>query len=130
MKPVTTKILREELKELRDELKITFKENNNFIFKHVDKAFKQNNQILFKRIDKTVHNRLSEASDAILHTIDTNRDEANQKFEEVIKKVDKLSTDVKFMHQDLKDIVTDMSDKPSRKQFETFKSQFDNYPTL
>lgn len=110
------------IKDLRDELKV---------------AFKENNKILVKRIDEVVNDRLTEFSDVILKTIDTNRNEANQKFDVVNEKIDSLSRDmtdvkqdIKFLHQDVKDIVTDMSNKPSRAQFETFKSSFKNYPTL
>lgn len=138
MKPLT-------INDLRNELKVAFKENNEFIFKRVKKdtaltiksAIEANNKILVKQIDKVVNDRLSEFSDAILETIDINRNEANQKFETAHQKIDNLSNDVadlkqdvKFLHQDVKDIVTDISDKPSRKQFETFKSSFKNYPVL
>jgi type I site-specific restriction endonuclease len=104
--------------------------NNKTIFKKIDESFKENNKILVKRIDEVVNARLSEFSDAILETIDVNRNEANQKFDNLSKDVAGLKQDVKFIHQDIKDIVSDMSDKPSRKQFETFKSSFKNYATL
>ncbi len=140
------------INDLRNELKVALKENNRI-----------NNKILVKRIDKVVNDRLSEFSDAILETIDTNRNETNQKFDNLSKDVAGLKQDVKFIHQDVKDIVSDMSveethdltvgvsshyglcplsqnstflrtgfcsDKPSRKQFETFKSSFENYPVL
>ncbi|EKE05780.1 MAG: hypothetical protein ACD_19C00176G0002 [uncultured bacterium] len=108
MKPLT-------IKDLRNELKV---------------AFKENNKVLVKKIDEVVNARLSEFSDVILETIDTNRNEANQKFAELSSDMKNVKQDIKFMHQDLKDIVTDMSDKPSRAQFETFKSSFKTYPTV
>lgn len=126
------------INDLRNELKVAFKENNEFIFKRVKKdtaltvksAIESNNKILVKQIDKVANERLSEFSDAILETIDVNRNEANQKFNNLSKDMAGLKQDVKFIHQDVKDIVTDMSDKPSRKQFESFKSSFKNYPVL
>lgn len=126
------------INDLRNELKVAFKENNEFIFKRVKKdtaltvksAIESNNKILVKQIDKVANERLSEFSDAILETIDVNRNEANQKFNNLSKDMAGLKQDVKFIHQDVKDIVTDMSDKPSRKQFESFKSSFKSYPVL
>lgn len=127
MKPLT-------LKDLKNEFKSAFKTNNQVLMKgvrsEIKSAIQENNEVLVKRIDDVVYARLSEFSDVVIETIDTNRDEANQKFDLVIKKIDDLSTDVKFMHQNLKDIVTDMSDKPSKRQFEDFKSSFKNYPTV
>jgi len=114
------------LKDLREELKIAFKENNDFIFKYI----KGNNNVLIKRIDSTIHKRLSEASDAILQTIDTNHNEANQKFNKLSKDVRDVKQDIRFLHQDFKDLETELSNKPSKKQFEEFKSKFDNYPTV
>lgn len=110
------------IKDLREELKV---------------AFKENNKVLVKRIDEVVNARLTEFSDAILETIDTNRDEANQKFEVINKKIDVISNDladvkqdIKFIRHDISDIEAEMSSKPSRKQFDEFKSSFKNYPTV
>lgn len=108
------------------DLSTALQKNNETIFKYI----KQNNKVLVKRIDQVVHARLSEASDAILHTIDANRDEANQKFETLSKDMKDVKQDIKFIRHDISDIEAEMSLKPSRKQFEEFKSKFDNYPTL
>ncbi len=116
------------LKDLREELKTAFKENNDFIFKYI----KSNNNVLIGRIDTTIHKRLSEFSDVVLETIDINHNETNQKFNETNQKINDLSKDmkdvkqdIKFLHQDFKDLETELSNKPSRKQFEELKSRFD-----
>lgn len=120
-----------------DNIKKILEVNNKSIFKKIDESFKENNMILVKRIDEVVNARLTEFSDAILETIDINHDEASQKFEIVNKKIDVISNDltdikqdIKFIRHDISDIEADISNKPSRKQFEEFKSSFKNYPTL
>ena len=118
-------------------IKSAIEENNKFIFKKIDQSFKENNKVLVKRIDEVVNARLTEFSDSILETIDINRNEANEKFEVLNKKIDVISNDltdvkqdIKFIRHDISDIGADMSNKPSRKQFEEFKSTFKNYPTV
>lgn len=113
-----------------DNIKKILEVNNKSIFKKIDQSFKENNKILVKRIDTVVNARLSEFSNAILHTIDANRDEANQKFEALSKDMKDVKQDIKFIRHDISDIEVEMSLKPSRKQFEEFKSSFKNYPAL
>src|SRR3989339_892374 len=109
------------LKDLREELKTAFKENNDFIFKYI----KSNNNVLIGRIDTTIHKRLSEFSDVVLETIDINHNETNQKINDLSKDMKDVKQDIKFLHQDFKDLETELSNKPSRKQFEELKSRFD-----
>ena len=134
MTPLTTDNLKDILKQnnesllkiSRNDLKQALKENNEI-----------NNKVLFKHIDKIVNDRLTEFSDVILETIDTNRDETNQKFEMVNQNVTNLSSDVKdikqdikFVRQDIKDLGDELSNRPSRSQFEELKTKFDNYLTV
>lgn len=121
-----------------DNLKQILESNNKVLLKQVKintknsikTAIKENNKILVKQIDKVVNSRLSEFSDVILETIDTNSNEENQKFDVLSKDISDVKQDIKFIRHDISDIEAEMSNKPSRKQFEEFKSKFDNYPMV
>lgn len=137
------------VKDLRNELKVAFKENNKSLMKEVKSdiksAIKENTEVLIKEVRKEIRGTVKaselslkkyvgeyvgDATEKVTGAMQEMFDERDVKINQLTVSVDNVKRDVKFMHQDIKDIVTDMSDKPSRKQFETFKSSFSNYPTV
>ena len=73
---------------------------------------------------------VGDATEKVLGAMQGMFNERDVKIEKLSEDVSDVKQDIKFMHRDIKDIEAEMSDKPSRKQFEVLKSKFDNYPTV
>lgn len=103
------------VKDLRKELKIAFKENNEFIFKRI-----KSSEVSIK---KYIGEYVGDGIDKVLGAMQEMFDERDIKIEQLSKDVSNVKQDIKFMHQDLKDLEVEFSTKPSRKQFEELKTQ-------
>ncbi len=109
-----------------DNLKSVLKENNDVLMKEVKSEIKSS----IKENNKHIENLMGDMANTILNGVQSMFDERDTKIEKLSKDILEVKSDIKFMHQDIKDIEAEMSDKPSRKQFEEFKSKFDNYPMV
>lgn len=130
MKPVTIAVLKEELKGLREELKVAFKENNKSLMKEVRKEIRGTVKKSEISLKKYMGEYVGDATEKVIGAMQEMFDERDVKINQLTVSLDDVKRDVKFMHQDIKDLEVDFSDKPSKRQFEEFKSKFDNYPTL
>lgn len=130
MKPLT-------IQDLRNELKVAFKENNKALMKEVKTEIRGTVKATEVSLKKYIGKYVGDATDNVLGTMQEMFDERDVTLKDHTNKLDKLSKDmtdvkqdIKFIRQDIKDLNVDFSDKPSRKQFEEFKSSFKNYPMV
>lgn len=80
---------------------------------------------------------VGEASKAILEGMDTMFGERDKRFNSIentlkdnTKRLDKIESEVFFIKQDVKDIKADLSDTPSRREFNDLKTKVEEHLAL
>jgi hypothetical protein len=107
--------------------------NNKSLLKEVKSGIRT----AIKANNKYLENLIGDMANTILNGVQSMFDERDitlkkhtSKLDELSKNMIEVKQEIKFIHQDIKDLEVDFSDKPSRKQFEEFKSSFKNYPVV
>lgn len=113
-----------------DNIKTILKENNKVLMKEVKNEIRDTVKTSEVSVKKYITEYVGDATDKILGTMQTMFNERDVKIDQLSKDMTDVKQDIKFMHQDIKDLEVDFSDKPSKHQFEEFKSKFKNYTTL